>query len=65
VEKWVEEHTVVRSPKERFTALADQGQEYFKRWCESRGVDYKGLSEDEVMRLVDEAITKHREKMGV
>lgn len=65
LESWVEEHKTVKSPKERLSALADQGQEYFKKWCKTRGIDYKRLSEDEVMRLVNEAITGHRKKTSV
>ena len=63
--QWVKQHRVEKSPQERLLAIADSGREYFKKWCEARKIDYRNLSEDEVMAIINRAIAKNREKQSV
>jgi len=62
IEGWVKSHKVVKSPKERLASLANQGEEYFRRWCKAREIDYEGLTEEEVTKLINESIAKNRKR---
>jgi len=60
--QWVKQHRVEKSPQERLQAMADSGREYFKKWCKTRKVDYRKLSEDKVMALINRAVAKDRKR---
>jgi len=44
--------------------MADSGREYFKKWCKARKIDYKKLSEDKVMALINKAVAKNRKRQS-
>ncbi|MBC8235001.1 hypothetical protein H8E77_36105 [bacterium] len=46
--------------KRKLMELALKGQKRFKICCEQRDIDYKKLSDDEVMEMINETIAKHR-----
>lgn len=58
--QWVRQHRVERSPQERLLAMTDSGREYFKKWCKVRNINYRKLSEDKVMALINRAVAKNR-----
>ncbi len=62
--QWVKQQRVEKSPQERLLSMADSGREYFKKWCKARKIDYKKLSEDEVMALINKAVAKNRKKQS-
>jgi len=46
--------------KRKLIELALKGQKRFKIWCEQHDIDYKKLSDDEVMEMINETIAEHR-----
>lgn len=46
--------------KQKLMELALKGQKRFKIWCEQHDIDYEKLSDDEVMEMINETISKHR-----
>lgn len=62
--QWVRQHRVEKSPQERLLAMANSGREHFKKWCKAGKIDYRKLSEDKVMTLINRAVAKNRKRQS-
>jgi len=50
----------ISEDKRKLMELTLKGQKRFKIWCEQHDIDYKKLSDDEIMEMINETIAKHR-----
>lgn len=46
--------------KQEFEDLTSWGERHFENWCKTRGIDYKNLEEEEVDRIIAEAVKRNR-----
>lgn len=63
-----EEKVILKNQLERtiwereFEDLTSWGERHFETWCKTRGIDYKNLEEEDVDRIVAEAVEKNRSR---